>query len=209
MATIRALEARKGIPNPTSSKAIEGEWKLLYTTTTNTASPIQRSFVGNKQFSVVQDIRFFDLGDSFVKGGLPCYPSNAYTLRCAVTDTPTVSNIVRFGENIGQLRVTAVASTGAKPLPGFTPRQGDGRILGLNVFGVSSNSQSQRKFSRIDFQFVDAAFEFTFLPFTIPYPVPFRILGDEAKGWIDITYLSPMLRVARGNKGTTFVLQKQ
>jgi hypothetical protein len=34
---------------------------------------------------------------------------------------------------------------------------------------------------RIDFQFDRAAFYFTKLPFTIPYPVPFRILGDERK----------------------------
>jgi hypothetical protein len=33
-------------------------------------------------------------------------------------------------------------------------------------------------------------------------------LGDEAKGWLDITYLSEDLRVARGNKGTIFVLKK-
>lgn len=30
-------------------------------------------------------------------------------------------------------------------------------------------------------QFDRAAFNFRFLPFTIPYPVPFRILGDERK----------------------------
>ena len=43
---------------------------------------------------------------------------------------------------------------------------------------------------------------------TVPYPVPFKLLGDEAKGWIDNTYLSSTLRVARGNKGTTFVLRR-
>ena len=42
------------------------------------------------------------------------------------------------------------------------------------------------------------------LPFNIPYPVPFKLLGDETKGWIDITYLSPdgTFRLTRGNKGT-------
>lgn len=40
------------------------------------------------------------------------------------------------------------------------------------------------------------------MPFKIPYPVPFRLLGDECKGWIDVTYLSPdgSLRLTRGNK---------
>ncbi|XP_061348557.1 probable plastid-lipid-associated protein 12, chloroplastic isoform X2 [Gastrolobium bilobum] len=64
---------------------------------------------------------------------------------------------------------------------------------------------------RILFRFNRAAFSFKFLPFKIPYPVPFKLLGDEAKGWLDTTYLSHSgnLRISRGNKGTTFVLQKQ
>lgn len=55
---------------------------------------------------------------------------------------------------------------------------------------------------RILFQFDRAAFSFNFLPFKVPYPVPFRLLGDEAKGWLDTTYLSPSgnLRISRGNK---------
>ncbi|RWW45169.1 hypothetical protein BHE74_00049029, partial [Ensete ventricosum] len=64
---------------------------------------------------------------------------------------------------------------------------------------------------RILFQFDRAAFSFRFLPFKVPYPVPFRLLGDEAKGWLDTTYLSHTgnIRISRGNKGTTFVLQKK
>ena len=34
---------------------------------------------------------------------------------------------------------------------------------------------------RIDFQFDRAAFTFRFLPFKVPYPVPFKLLGDETK----------------------------
>ena len=34
---------------------------------------------------------------------------------------------------------------------------------------------------RIDFQFSKGSFDFNFLPFTIPYPVPFKALGDETK----------------------------
>ncbi|KAL5140386.1 putative plastid-lipid-associated protein 12, chloroplastic [Glycine soja] len=79
---------------------------------------------------------------------------------------------------------------------------------------------------RILFRFDRAAFSFKFLPFKVPYPVPFRLLGDEAKGWLDTTYLSSSgnLHISKGNKvirhfqiisnisivqGTTFVLQKQ
>ena len=35
--------------------------------------------------------------------------------------------------------------------------------------------------ARIDFQFDEASFDFKALPFTIPYPVPFRWLGDEVR----------------------------
>ncbi|KAF1878964.1 hypothetical protein Lal_00047636 [Lupinus albus] len=50
---------------------------------------------------------------------------------------------------------------------------------------------------RILFRFDRAAFSFKFLPFKVPYPVPFKLLGDEAKGCVSIV------------QGTTFVLQKQ
>lgn len=51
----------------------------------------------------------------------------------------------------------------------------------MPLFGKSFNYPPARPNSRIDFQFDKAAFYFKFLPFTIPYPVPFRILGDERK----------------------------
>ncbi|KAG9442516.1 hypothetical protein H6P81_018370 [Aristolochia fimbriata] len=94
------------------------------------------------------------------------------------TDDPRVINVVKFSEAIGELRVEAAATVK------------DGK--------------------RILFQFDRAAFSLKFLPFKVPYPVPFRLLGDEAKGWLDTTYLSNSgnIRISRGNKGTTFVLQK-
>nr|CAD1818874.1 unnamed protein product [Ananas comosus var. bracteatus] len=95
------------------------------------------------------------------------------------TDDPRVSNIVMFSDAIGELKVEAAATVE------------DGK--------------------RILFRFDRAAFSFKFLPFKVPYPVPFRLLGDEAKGWLDTTYLSHTgnIRISRGNKGTTFVLQKK
>ncbi|CAI0439913.1 unnamed protein product [Linum tenue] len=95
------------------------------------------------------------------------------------TDDPRVSNVVVFSDAVGELKVEAAASI--------------------------ANGK------RILFQFDKAAFSLKFLPFKVPYPVPFRLLGDEAKGWLDTTYLSPSgnLRISRGNKGTTFVLQKE
>ncbi|EMS62506.1 putative plastid-lipid-associated protein 12, chloroplastic [Triticum urartu] len=94
------------------------------------------------------------------------------------TDDPRVVNVVKFSETVGELAVQAEATIN------------DGK--------------------RILFRFDRAAFAFKFLPFKVPYPVPFRLLGDEAKGWLDTTYLSRSgnIRISRGNKGTTFVLQK-
>lgn len=71
----------------------------------------------------------------------------------------------------------AEASIDSRPLEGFTPRQGQG----LPLFGKSFNTPPSRESARIDFQFDRAAFTFKFLPFTLPYPVPFRLLGDERK----------------------------
>ena len=42
----------------------------------------------------------------------------------------------------------------------------------------------------------------------VPYPVPFRLLGKEAEGYLDTTYLGARVRVSTGNKGTTFVLER-
>ncbi|XP_042440223.1 probable plastid-lipid-associated protein 12, chloroplastic [Zingiber officinale] len=150
---VETLESIGGLPDPTSSSMIEGCWQLIFTTRPGTASPIQRTFVGVDFFKIYQEVY----------------------LR---TDDPRVSNIVRFSDEIGELKVEAAATIK------------DGK--------------------RILFQFDRAAFSFKFLPIKVPYPVPFRLLGDEAKGWLDTTYLSRNgnLRISRGNKGTTFVLQK-
>ena len=43
----------------------------------------------------------------------------------------------------------------------------------------------------------------------VPYPVPFKLLGKEAEGYLDTLYLSERLRISKGNKGTTFVLRRK
>ncbi|XP_076916703.1 putative plastid-lipid-associated protein 12, chloroplastic [Bidens hawaiensis] len=75
------------------------------------------------------------------------------------------------------------------------------------VEAAATVNDGKRILLRVD----KAAFSFKFLPFKVPYPVPFRLLGDEAKGWLDTTYLSQSgnLWISRGNKGSIFVLQKQ
>ena len=58
---------------------------------------------------------------------------------------------------------------------------------------------------RLDFTFDDAYL--TALE-EIPYPVPFRLLGDEARGYPDTRASPHRPRVSRGNKGTTFILSR-
>ncbi|CAM9426793.1 unnamed protein product [Pylaiella littoralis] len=185
---VEALEEFGGVPDRASSPLVDGSWRLIFTTTPGTASPVQRSFVRVDGFAIYQDIDLF-----------------------SEQAPPTVTNVVDFGTKVGQLRVTALASTPSRPMEGFVPRRGDGRFFGLNILGVSQTTPpkvSCDPSGRIDFQFDEAGFDFEALPFNIPYPVPFRLFGDEVKGWIDVTYLSERLRIARGNKGTLFVLQR-
>ena len=50
---------------------------------------------------------------------------------------------------------------------------------------------------RVDFQFDKAAFTFNALPFKLPYPVPFKLLGDETKVYDlqSVCCLNPVLQL--------------
>lgn len=184
MAVEELESSGSGVRDPTRSGLLEGRWRLLYTSRPTTASPIQRSFTGVDGFSVFQEI---ELSDGQVR----------------------VNNVVDFGTNTGFLKVEAAASTDQVPLDGFVPRKGKG--LPFGILGTSTTDPPTKKNIRVDFQFDSAAFYFKPIPVSIPYPVPFRLLGDERKGWIDVTYLSKdgKFRLSRGNKGTLFILVKE
>ena len=128
-------------------------------------------------------------------------------------DRLIVQQIVKFGK-LSELRVNALVSTPAYPLPELTKREQTGKILGLNVLGVSlvgkeAAEDPGRPDLRIRFVFDEGKFDFG--GFTIPYPVPFwnPLFRDAVKGWIDVTYSSKRIRISRGNKGTTFILMKE
>jgi hypothetical protein len=92
---------------------------------------------------------------------------------------------------------------------------GNGNYLRLSAKASVSESDT----NRIEFTFDLAYFELATGPFgvalpfarpaRVPYPVPFALLGDEAKGWLDTSYLGRDVRISRGNKGTTFVLVRE
>mmetsp|Transcript_23998 Transcript_23998/g.29475 ORF Transcript_23998/g.29475 Transcript_23998/m.29475 type:complete len:292 (+) Transcript_23998:261-1136(+) len=187
---IEQLEECRGIDRPAVSNVVEGRWRLIHTTNASTSSPIQRKAVDASKYAIYQDIK----------------PDNNNVL--------IVSQVVKFS-NDAELCVDALASTSSRPLPELTAREETGKILGLNILGVSLVGEDakpkfpDRSDSRIDFVFDEG--NFVFGQFKIPYPVPFRLpfMRDNVKGWIDITYLSDRLRISRGNKGTTFVLLKE
>lgn len=179
------------IKQPAIADQIYGRWRLIYSTNTDTASPIQRKAVDTSTFPIYQDI--------IVKGD----------------NQLVVSQVVQFNKQ-NELRVDALASTSAYPLAELTERKSTGKILGFNLLGVSlvgeeAEPDPTRPNSRIDFVFDEGNFDFGQIQ--IPYPVPFRLplMRDLVKGWIDITYLSNdgRVRISRGNKGSTFVLVKE
>lgn len=53
------LETDGGVPDAASSPLVDGTWRLIFTTTPGTASPVQRSFVGVDNFAIYQDIDLF------------------------------------------------------------------------------------------------------------------------------------------------------
>lgn len=57
---IQELEAAKGIPKPARAPQVNGKWRLRYTLSDGTASPIQRTFVGSSAVTVYQLINLDD-----------------------------------------------------------------------------------------------------------------------------------------------------
>ena len=176
-ALVLALEeSPSSIPQPAIANEIYGRWRLLYTTNAETASPIQRKAVDTSKFPIYQDIVVNE------KNQL------------------VVSQVVKFSDS-AELCVDALASTSAYPLPELTEREGTGKILGLNILGVSlvgkeAEPDESRPDSRINFVFDEGNFSFG-TNFKLPYPVPFRspLFRDAVKGWIDITFLSDRMRI--------------
>ena len=188
------------IRQPAIAPEVYGRWRLLQTTNADTASPIQRKAVDTTKFDIFQDIVFAETEEQQQND------DNDKTL--------LVRQIVKFSDT-NELCVDALASTSAYPLEELSSRERTGKILGLNILGVSligkeaEEDTTNRPDSRINFVFDEGKFIFGGL--TIPYPVPFRspLFRDAVKGWIDITYLSDRIRISRGNKGTTFILKKE
>ena len=69
---IKLLEGSKsGIQEPISSPLLDGTWKLLYTSSPGTNSPIQRKVTSTKGISVYQVVNLLDTSNSFLPDQLP------------------------------------------------------------------------------------------------------------------------------------------
>ncbi len=100
LAAVEVLERSGGVPDPTNDPSLNGMWKLLFTSRPGSASPIQRAFVGNQAFTVLQEV----------------------DLEAA---EPRVNNIVRFG-SLGQLKVRGQRASPVPPLMKRGRAKGDG-----------------------------------------------------------------------------------
>ena len=111
---------------------------------------------------------------------------------------------------IQRARVDAFSVTQSIQLQGSDKRvlQSVETPVGTLQLGARA-SVSTAQPARISFAFDEGYFALRTPLFGVerlPYPVPFRLLGKEAEGYLDTTYLSDKLRISVGNKGTQFVL---
>eukprot|EP00854_Cymbomonas_tetramitiformis_P005577 gene5577-6764_t len=193
LATALAVLEEDGgeIESPVSSAEIEGNWTLLYTSKSqfDIRNPLGRRVDGTTPgIEGVFEALFGKSAEALQQG----IASSSSPIQRTITsiDAVTVRQDIRLKDTTDP-RVDQMVLVGD---------------VGFLRLSAAASAEGDR---RINFTFDLAYFEFNSLPFPrIPYPVPFKLLGDEAKGWLDTLYLSPKLRVTRGNKGTVFVLKK-
>ena len=183
-AVTELVAADAGEPEPALSSRIEGNWKLLHITSSDfdVRNPLGRRVDGTSPG--VEG--FF----AAVTGGEAVTTASSSPIQRAVTSAFSVSqSIYRPLETTGRVEQVVLTPLGE---------------LHLNAAAFVDLAQPQR----IKFAFDEGYFEFNGSGIRIPYPVPFRLLGKEAEGHLDTSYLGEQVRVSTGNKGTTFVLER-
>ena len=206
---ITALETMGGLTAPATRDEISGTWRLLYT---SKSSFDPRNPLGSRVDGTAPGIEGLfaaifgdDAGARMASGASAVSAASSSPIQRTVTslESFTIQQAIRLD--------------GPDPRVDQVVQFGDGNYLRLSAAAsVDSNAHDG---ARIDFAFDLAYFELASGPFgvrlpgtrpvRVPYPVPFRLLGDEARGWLDTTFLGKDVRISRGNKGTTFVLVRE
>lgn len=182
---VSELEASGGLDSPVDSPAIEGAWRLLFTTKSkfDPRNPLGARVDGTAP-------------------GLEAVARSLFGAPAAASSSPVQRSVTG---NAALSVVQVVELRGATPVVDAVVSFSDVATFLLRA-SASADGPNRR---RIDFCFESGYLDVK-KPFRVrlPYPVPFKLLGDEAKGWLDTTYLSPRVRISRGNKGTCFVLER-
>lgn len=185
------LEESGGIAPPVESKTIEGEWELLFTSKSSfdITNPLGRRADGSAPG--VEGFFRTIFGDAAAKDMTEKLASSSPIQRAVTSiDAFTILQNIKLTET-DDPRVDQIV------------RFAEDKQLRLSAAGSTSPGANPK---RIDFTFDLAYFQFG--PIRLPYPVPFRLIGKEAQGWIDTTYLSDNLRISIGNKGTRFCFRR-
>lgn len=226
-----------GLSDPASRPEIEGTWRLLYTSKSrfDARNPLGSRVDGTKPgleglfAGLFGDDAASTLTNTDAASGAGGLFSGAVARASSSPIQRTVTSLEAF--TIQQAIRLREPGTGAARAPS-AGRDADARVDQIVQFGdgnylrlsakaslPTADDSTDASTSRIDFAFDLAYFELATGPFgvrlpgtrpvRVPYPVPFALLGDEAKGWLDTTYLGEDVRISRGNKGTTFVLVRE
>ncbi|GMI00304.1 hypothetical protein TrST_g3125 [Triparma strigata] len=187
--------------DPATNPKLNGLWELIYQTAPTTSSPVQRF--------LTTSLKANDLSES-----IPYSPDSSVKIYQQVNMVEgKIDIIVKPKGSSSNLTVTALSGSLSKPPPNWTERENDGKLLGLNILGVSKTNTDPPNTPygdvRVIFLFDTGSFNIND-QIKIPYPVPFRsrLFRDNVKGWLDHIYLSEDIRICQGNKGTTFVLKR-
>mmetsp|Transcript_5962 Transcript_5962/g.12483 ORF Transcript_5962/g.12483 Transcript_5962/m.12483 type:complete len:249 (+) Transcript_5962:49-795(+) len=182
----RALGGAAGRPTPAPSAPLIGNWELLYTTKSDfdIANPLGKRSDGTAPG--LEQI-FTALGGDRATG--------------AGASSSPIQRLVTGLESVRIYQNVELESRGRGRVDQLVKGPDGSTILRL-----SASAAYDENMDRINFMF-DLAY-FVVLGVRIPYPVPFKLLGDEAGGYLDTKFVSEKIRVSKGNKGTTFILRK-
>jgi hypothetical protein len=185
---VAELQAESTLAEVVPADRLNGNWRLLRTSRSDFD---WRNPLGRRTDGSTPGLEGFLAS---ITGSTPAPTPSSSPIQRAVTDAFTVTQDIRSVVAIESGRVEQAVKT---PLG----------VLHLNAAAKYDPASASR---RINFAFDEGYFEFrqAGLP-RLPYPVPFRLLGKEAEGWIDTSYLSDRLRISTGNKGTTFILERE